>query len=174
VTQSYQAFGHEQKLYGAPAPQLPSPKPPVGELAGIKPPTRDVWGAGDPQGAKNNIKYRPRASVTQSYQARPQTKLYIYIFGPLGAPAPQLPSPKPPVAGLAGGRPPTWEVWGAGDPQGAKNNIKYRPRASVTQSYQAFPRQKTGYFVSVPGRLPPPSCRPPNPPLGVWRGLQST
>jgi len=31
-------------------------------LGGGSPPTRGVWGAGAPQGAKNNIKYRPKDS----------------------------------------------------------------------------------------------------------------
>jgi hypothetical protein len=31
-------------------------------LGGGSPPTRGVWGAEAPQGAKNNIKYRPKAS----------------------------------------------------------------------------------------------------------------
>jgi hypothetical protein len=72
--QSCQAFGHEQKHvfffapWLAPAPQtprvggLPPHKPPVGDLGGGNLPSRGVWGAGAPQEAKYNIKYRPKAS----------------------------------------------------------------------------------------------------------------
>ena len=51
-------------LGGLPLGGLPPFNPPTnaGDLGGGSPPTRGVWGAGAPQGAKNNIKYRPKNS----------------------------------------------------------------------------------------------------------------
>ncbi len=71
---TYQACGPKKKTYvfrslgGSRPPQtpwvggLPPPNTPAGDLGGGNPPTRGVWGAGAPQGAKNIIKYRPKAS----------------------------------------------------------------------------------------------------------------
>ncbi len=63
-----QAIGHGTKSalmfapWGAPAHQTPR----VGGLPRPKPPGRRwVWGAGAPQKAKNNIKYRPKDSYQQ-------------------------------------------------------------------------------------------------------------
>ncbi len=62
-----------------------------------------------------------------SYQAFGETKKQVYLFSLPGG----LPPPRPPGFGGFGGRqPPNPGVWGAGAPQGAKLNIKCRPKAS--------------------------------------------
>ncbi len=119
----------------------------------------------------------------------PRTNIYIYIyiyiyicfliiyFRSLGGSRPPDPPGWGAARGLGGGSPPTRGVWGAGAPQGAKNNIKYRPKASY-----AKPPLVTGFLKRcpmvpqlAPGWKPIQSARPrggpiPRPP---WADLSS-
>jgi hypothetical protein len=69
----------------------------------------------------------------------PRTRTYVLIFTPGWLPPPSppkvggLPPAKTPAGGLGGGSPPARGIWGAGDPQGAKRNIKYRPKDSYAK-----------------------------------------
>ena len=56
---------------GSKTPSKP-PKTPAnaGGVGGGSPPARGVWGAGAPQGAQDNIKYRPKASYVEAALCR--------------------------------------------------------------------------------------------------------
>ncbi len=55
--------GHEKQIFVFSLPGgLTAPRPPEGGSEGGRPPTRGVWRAGAPQGAKNYIEYRPKAT----------------------------------------------------------------------------------------------------------------